>query len=386
MKGTKHRYQKILIFLLVFQMTVISSIPLFAETDMEKEVVNLGEYRELVINNNKDLKDLKKSRNDYGNSLAEYDDNYWKILYGGDRSSGNKEQRKGSYYQYAYPNFVQMVNLAAQLETMDVSIQKIESTLAYNADKLYMQRFLLLDQLDIYQQMVETAKKTNDSAILQLKLGTISKVDAETAQINYENAVFNRDKVEYSLKSIEYAMQSLAGLSPDRTYDYVRPEFLEKTFDSTDFYQYFETAKVSNQALNAAHTTMDALENEKKQITLYKNFVIQSDLSDFDRRYEDGQYNIISIEKNIYKNLKSALSDYNKANDDVQVAMAQLEYDENMLNKLKEMEKLGQIIDTQRMQYESKVLGSKLSLLSSQNERYLVIMKLELLVDYGIDL
>lgn len=386
MKGTKHRYQKLLIFLLVFQMTIISSIPLFAETDKEKEVINLGEYRELVINNNKDLKDLKKSRNDYGNSLAEYDDNYWRILYGGDRSSGNKEQRKGSYYQYAYPNFVQMVNLAAQLETMDVNIQKIESTLAYNADKLYMQRFLLLDQLEIYDQMVETAKKTKDSALLKLELGTISKVDAETAQIDYENAVFNRDKVQFSIKSVEFAMQSLAGLNPDQAYDFIRPEFLEKTFDSSDFYQYFETAKASNQALNAAHSTMDALENEKKQIELYKNFVIQSDLSDFARRYEDGQYNIKATEKSIYKNLKAALSEYNKANDDVQLAMAQLKYDENMLNKLKEMERLGQIIDTQRMQYETKVLGSKLGLLSSQNDRYLLIMKLEMLVDYGIDL
>lgn len=84
--------------------------------------------------------------------------------------------------------------------------------------------------------------------------------------------------------------------------------------------------------------------------------------------------------------LKTDLSAYNKAEDDIAVAEAQLKYDEGMLNKLKEMENLGQIVDTQRMQYETKVLTSKLSLLSLENDRNLVLQKLELLIDYGVNL
>lgn len=370
----------------MFQLIIISSLPLFAVTNEGTEEINLVEYRELVINNNTELKDLKKQRNDYGNTLATFDDNYWRILYGGDQSSGDKAQRKGHYYNYAYPNFVQMVNLDASLTTMDVSIQKYETTLSYNADKLYFQRELLVKQIELYNQMIETAKKSDDAVALQYKLGMASKVDAETSKINLENTIYNRDKLQYTFKKVEYAMQSLAGLAPDKTYQYVTSKFVVKRFDSSKFYEYFESAKKSNQGLNAAHVTMEALENEKFYVDAYKNFIIASDLSDFDHRYEEGQYNIIKAEKEVYQVLKTDLSAYNKAEDDIAVAEAQLKYDEGMLNKLKEMENLGQIVDTQRMQYETKVLTSKLSLLSLENDRNLVLQKLELLIDYGVNL
>lgn len=386
MNETKHMHRKVILLFLMFQLIIMSSVPLFAVSNEGTEEINLVKYRELVIKNNTELKDLKKQRNDYGNALAVFDDNYGWILYGGDQSSGDKAQRKGHYYEYAYPNFVKMVSLEASLTTMDVSIQKFETTLSYEADKLYFQRELLAKQIEIYNQMVETAKKSDDAIALKYELGVASKIDADTSKINLENTIYNRDKLRYTLKKIEYAMQSLAALAPDKTYQYGPTEFIVKSFDSSKFYEYFESAKKSNQALNAAHVTMEALENEKFYINAYKNYVISSDLLDFDRRYEEGQYNIIKAEKDVYQVLKADLDAYNKAEDNINVAKAQLKYDEGMLDKLKEMEKLGQIIDTQRMQYEAKVLTSKLSLLSLENDRNLVLQKLELLVDYGVNL
>lgn len=378
--------RKLCLLFLIAQIVLASIFPAYSATEAKRENINIAKFRDEVIKNNKELRDLKKTRNDLGNTIAFFDKNKGYILMGGDRSSGSKESREGSYYQYAYPNFVQMENLNAQVISMDVSIQTIETTLAYNADKLYLQRALVENQLKLYNQMMTTSKRQLEASELQYKMGLISAADLEKSRLNYENSIYQRDKSEFSLRRIEYSLRSLGGLDPSNEYFFEAISFNLKKFDSDEFYKYYEQAKSNSRKLYAANVNVQALENEKKFVELYKSFIIASDLQDFDFRYENGRYELEKLERDIYKSLKLRMSEYNKITDEVNVARLQLQQDENMLSKLKMMKELGQVVDIQIMEFEAKILGTKLNLLNLENEQTLIIQRLELLVDYGVEI
>ncbi|MBF4695118.1 TolC family protein [Fusibacter ferrireducens] len=378
--------KKLSTLILSVLLILMGTMPIFAETQEEIVELSLSEYRDLVVKKDITLRNLKDSREDLADTITMLDKNSGYMLYGGDRTTGYKEQKKGSYYEYAYPNFVRTMNLEAQLATMDAQINLMEVGYVTAADTVLFKRDTLEKQLELSDQNLANVKRSYDEILEKAELGLVSKVDLETAKINLENTQFSRDQLYYALKGFEYTVKSTASLEPDKTYRFVLPEFTDSKYDSNAFLEYYEMAKETNQVLAAAKVNMEALENEKKFITMYKNFVIASDLADFDRRYEDGQYEIKRLEKEIYKNLYSALSEYYKLEDEIDVAQSQIEYDSNMLKKLAQMEEQGQVTATQRLQYETAVSKSKIDKLSLIQDKILLSQKIDLLVSFGISL
>lgn len=348
--------------------------------------INLVDLREAFINQSKDVRDLKDTIDSIADAIANFDTNFRFVALAGDRSSGMKDQRKGSYYEYAYPNFVQMENLRAQLESLEITKETVETTLSFAADQLLSQYSLLKEQIAMYDQMILNTEKTYSAVQKKFELGSISKVDAENARIELENLKYNREKLAYQVENLKYNIMSLAGLEVDKTYVFQSPIFTDTEYDNVNLSKYYNAASEVSKLIYNTNRQMQALENEKKYTTAYRSYILKSDLLDFDRRYEEGIQSQESAKIEVYKSLRTYLSEFNRISDEIGVAETQIKYDTNFLDKLSQMEKLGQIVDTDRISYEIKVFQSELSKMSLENEKFLIGQKLELLISYGIKL
>ncbi len=354
------------------------------ESDSSKPTeIGLLELRNSFIEESRDIRNLKKSIDDLVEILDNYDSSIRYIALGGDNSSGMKDERKGSYYEYAYPNFVQIENLRAQLEDLEITKETIETTLTYTADQMLSQYSLLKEQLNMYDQMVAKTEKTYQGIEKKLELGTISQIDAESSRIELENLKYNREKIFYQVENLKYTIMSMAGLEPEKEYIFQTPIFTEVDFSNDELGSYYDSALAVSKMVYNAKRQMQALDNEKTYVTTYERFVLESDLLDFNRRYEDGIQAQETSKIEVYQTLRTYLSEFNKAADELAVAETQIKYDENYLAKLSQMEKLGQIVDTDRMSYEIKVFQSELSKKSLENSKALLGQKIEVLINSG---
>ncbi|GAU77751.1 hypothetical protein F3D3_2380 [Fusibacter sp. 3D3] len=354
-------------------------------TDESKKIpieIGLVELRELFINNVKDVRDLKKNISDLGENVDRFD--YMPYLV--DRPSGMKDQRKGHYYEFAYPNLVQPENLKAQLLSLEVGREKLETTLSYSVDTMLSSLSVLNEQVKLYDKMVQKTKKTYEGILKKKELGTISEVAAETARVELDNLKYTYRKNELQAHTLRLNIMSQAGLEFDQIYSFPVPVFTLSDFDETQFGQYYETALSANKDVIAANRQMEALENEKKYVEQYEVFILKSDLLDFKRRYEEGQALQVTSKESVYTNLRTYLSEFYRLKEELNVAQTQIKYDENYLSKLKKMEALGQVVDTDRLSYEIKVFQSEIKAMSLKNEMLLLSQKIEMFTANGLKL
>lgn len=378
--------KRLFIVCLAFGMFGVNTITYADESgsiESENLFINLTDLREAFINESIEFRDLKENIVDLDQSA---DASEKTIFYRSDSPSGIKDQRKGSYYEYAYPTFVQLENLKTQVDVLDNTKDITETTLSYSADQLLSNYSLLKKQLELYDKMVEKTEQTYAASEKKYELGSISKMDLETSQVELENLKYNRDKIQYSMENVMYNMMKLAGLEFGKEYRFQEPVFTEIEFSESNFGSYYEAALEVSKDVANANREMDALENEGKYVKLYHSSILKSDLLDFDRRYEEGKQAQETAQNEVYQSLRSYLSEFNKLSDEISVADIQIKYDKNNLAKLAQMEKMGQVVDTDRQSYEIKVFQSEIEKMSLMNEKLLLSQKIDLLVSYGIKL
>lgn len=362
----------------------------FASTDPKDQVsekpmdINFIILREGMVKDSKEIRTLDEQIKSLSEGISGFDSGFKYLLMMGTNLTGGKEQRKGHYYEYAYPNFVQIEHMRAQLEELIITREALEIQLNFASDSALANHQLLLKQEELYEKMIKKSEKSFEGIQKKYKLGTLSKLNHDTSKIELENLKLEKEKIAYQIEISKLNLMSTAGLPLEKPSFFSFPVFTDSDFDEKLFNTYYNDAISANRKLYLSTLKKFALDNEQKYMKDYKPFILKSDLLDFEKRREEA----LIFEKNsrldVYSALRKELDGYNTIMDALQVAKDQAQYDTHFLKKLKQLEDKGQIVDTERLSYEIKIFQNEISQSKLKNDKLMQIVKLHLLIYNGI--
>lgn len=378
-------------FLLATVLTASNSLN-YSNTDINIKAlentidINFLTLREAMVNDSEEVKLLNEQIKSLSESIKDFDAMVKYPLIMDPYISGGKEDKKGQYYEYAYPLFVQIEHLRAQLKELTFSKDLIEARLNFASDSAFSNHRLLLTQLDRYNKMVEKTETLFKNIQKKYSLGAISKMKHDASKIELDNLKLERDKISYQLENSKLHLMSSAGLLINTPYKITFPVYSDYNFQEKFFLDYYNDALSSNRKLQVSQAQTAALENEQKYISLFKSYILNSDLLDFEKRWHENQMVAHSSKLNVYKSLNKEFKLYKEILNALQISKDQAAYDKHYLTNLKILEEKGQLVDTERLNYEIKIFQSEIQQLKLSNDKLMQGLKLQWLIFNGMTL
>ena len=318
MKGYKNGIASMLI------LALISSVPLasFAEVSGNGTIENKTEtqapakvtqrmvtYSELsrrMFENNTTLDDLKESLKSVLEGLDAYDNPY--IYMPGNLSLGTSGNREGLYYQYAKPVLIGKANLEAQQIELEVTIDKMESTMTYQLQKMLIDLGSYEKQISLYENKIKSLTTKYNQVKLKYDKGLISKVALLAEENTLKQSQISLDKLNLQVKIYKAKVAQLASLETGIEYTFEVPVDSANNFSIDQMPAYLQTAKQTSKTIAVENAKMASIENEQEVTTMYKFFMFKSDLLDFERRKEAQKNTLEVVESTVHRTLLDLLN------------------------------------------------------------------------------
>ncbi len=359
--------------------------PILSSADVPQEKrVSYSEVNQRVLDNYKQLSDLKDSESDLLKGLDTYTNPYIYWAYMGVLPHNSGSSKDGIYYQYAQPILVNKMNYESKLAELQAGITKLEVTLGYTVQKTLMDIGLAQDQLELYKQKLSSVEKKYENTKLKYEQGTASKIQLDGALLELNLTKEAVNKLSWQVKVYKTKIAQLAALPSGVEYDFEVPVDTKINYSNAEFEKYFESAKQTNLAMGTEAAKQAALDNETKYMEIYRSYVLESDKKDFVRRVEAQKVSTQLAESTLRKQLKDLFNQYEDANQDVanarnKVELAELDYKIG-LTKLE----TNTMIKSDLIDFELNVNSAKLSLRQVEKTRDEVAKRIQFLLSNGV--
>lgn len=354
-----------------------------AEAKLPQKYVGYSELRERVLKQNTTLKELKKSEESIVSGLVSFDSPYIHMsAFGlGPGTTGNRE---GYFYGYAKPILIGKANLEAQSVALVYNMNKLTSTLDYQLQKMLIDLGSSNEQLKLYTQKVEALKVKYAHANASYAKGLISKVQLLGAETEYKQTQMAVEKLSYQIKSYKLKVAELAALESGYDYSFEVPVDTISQYSIDKLDSYFETVKSSNQDLAVERANALALKNEEDVIKIYKQFVLKTDLLDFERRKSAQISHMALVEGNVYKQLRTLLSQLEDAKSDQETARDQADIAVLDFKTAVEKYRIGQITESAMTDAQLAMYTAQLAYSDKQKAYNSLVKRTDVFINAGI--
>lgn len=352
---------------------------------LPKKHVNYSELRERVLKQSTVLKDLKKSEEALVKGLDSFDNPYIHLT-SSDLSYNTTGSRDGYYYGYARPIIIEKANLQAQSVELLYNMNKFKSELEYQLQNMLIEIGTSEEQLNLYSKKAELLKVKYAQAQASYSKGLSSKVQLLGAETEFKQTLLAVQNMSYQVKRYKLKVAELAALESGYDYSFEVPIDTVSNYSLDKLESYFISAKSSNQDLSVELAKELALKKEEEVIRIYNQFMLKTDLLDFQRRKEAQLRYTKLVEDNVYRELRTLLnqledarSDKESANDKVDIA--RLDFDAAV-----QRYQLGKITEVAMDDAKLALYSAQLDYSGKLKQYNKIVKKVDVFINAGIHL
>lgn len=373
------------LFVVLFMFTCLMNAAVFADNnDKAMPEIGVSELKELIIQNSIDIYDINQSIYDIEDSIDQFNDFKTFIYMGGDTSSGSALEKKGPFYDYAYPNFIFQKQLQNQLDSLNVTKDTLQATLLLTTDSLISQVALLEGQRELYNVTISQSEKLFKSAALSQKLGKITTNELKKAENDLANLKLDKTKLDKNIMILKYKLMSMAGMDKAEDIRFVPVSITGMELDMDKYSEYLKIAEESSLDVNMAKNTYNMVVDENKYVESYKNFVSPADQIYYKKKLFDAEVTVMKSKKTVHSTLSNIYSEIKALNEDVAINEAKVSRSQKLYDEYKIRYKNGSAKETDLMSFEMQLMQSRINLQNAVENRNLALTKASTLLNSGI--